>query len=92
MRSKEIIQFLNSIQGKKVIAKSSGYIAFQTIIYKLEYIINYGIVTIKDKQTENFMVVDLRKIKELTINKEKISIQIFINDEVETEIVIEEIS
>ena len=92
MRSKEIIQFLNSIQGKKVIAKSSGYISCQTMIYELEYIIKYEIVTIKDKQSENFMVIDLRRIKELTINKEKISIQIFINDEVETDIEIEEIS
>lgn len=91
MRENEIIQFLNSLQKKTVNVKSSGYISCQTVINELEYVIAYGIITIKDKQTSNFIVIDLRKIKDIEISRDKISILIFIEDEIETEIVITEI-
>lgn len=91
MRDKEIIQFLNCVQGKSVIAKSSGYISCQTVINELEYVVKYEIITIKDKQTDNFIVIDLKKIKEVKLTKDEISILIFINDEVETEVVITKI-
>lgn len=85
MKVQEIIQFLNYLQGKTVVVKSSGYISCQAVINELEYVIKYEIITIKDKKTENFMIIDLRKIKEIKLNKKEISILIFINDEVETE-------
>ena len=91
MRSTEIIQFLNCLQGKAIIAKSSGYISCQVVINELEYVIKYEIITLQDKQTENFMVLDLRKIKEVIVDKDKINISIFINDEIETEISISKI-
>lgn len=91
MRENEIIQFLDSLQKKTVNVKSSGYISCQTVINELEYVIAYGIITIKDKQTSNFLVIDLRRIKDIEISRDKISILIFIEDEVETEIVITEI-
>lgn len=88
MRVREIIQFLNCAQGKAVIVKSSGYISCQTEINELEYVVKYEIITLKDQKTGNFMVIDLRKIKEIKLEKNKISILIFIDDEVETEIII----
>ncbi|MCI8587596.1 MAG: hypothetical protein HFJ49_03165 [Clostridia bacterium] len=91
MRDKDIIQFLNSLQGKTVNIKSSGYISCQTVINELEYVIKYEIITVKDKQTDNFIVIDLRRIKDIKINRNQISILIFIEDEVETEIVITKI-
>ncbi|MCI8654701.1 MAG: hypothetical protein HFJ48_02340 [Clostridia bacterium] len=90
MESKEVIRFLDSIQRKKILVKSSGYISCQTVIHELEYIIKYEIATIKDRQTENFMVIDLRKIKEVKLDEKGINILIFIDDEVETEIKIQE--
>lgn len=90
MESKQIIQFLNGLQGKSVIVKSSGYISCQTSIYELEYVIKYEIITIKDIQMKNFIIIDLKKIKEIKLAKDKISILIFMNDEVETEIEITE--
>ena len=53
--------------------------------------IKYEIVTIKDAQMKNFIVIDLKKIKEIKLSKDKISILIFMNDEVETEIAITEV-
>lgn len=91
MEEKEIVQFLNSLQKKTVNIKISGYISCQTIINELEYVIKYGIITIQDKQTTNFVVMNIRRIKEIRFDKNKISILIFIEDEVETEIVITEI-
>lgn len=91
MESKQIIQFLNCLQGKSVIVKSSGYISCQTVIYELEYVIKYGIITIKDTQMKNFIVIDLKRIEEIKLLEDKISILIFMNDEVETEIAITKI-
>ncbi len=91
MENKQIIQFLNCLQGKSAIVKSSGYISCQAVIYELEYVIKYEIVTIKDAQMKNFIVIDLKKIKEIKLSKDKISILIFMNDEVETEIAITEV-
>lgn len=88
MEREEIMQFLTDLQGKSVIVKSSGYISCQVAINELEYIEKYKIITMRDKKTENFIILDLRKIKEFTIEEDKISILIFIDDEIETEIVI----
>ena len=89
MEKTELIPFLEALKGKKVILKNSGYMACQTTVDKLDFYIKYNILMMKDNKSDNYMVLNLDKIKEIQKEKDKMSIIIYIDDEIETEVSIE---
>ena len=45
----------------------------------------------KDNKSENYMVLDLKKIKQIQKEKNKAAITVYVNDEIETDVYIEEV-
>ncbi|MBQ9658225.1 MAG: hypothetical protein IJV31_05605 [Clostridia bacterium] len=88
MENSEIINFLDTIKGKKVVIKNSGFIGSQATVKKFKYDINYQILTLSDEKSSNYTVLDLGKIKEVYINYDDWSLTAFFNDEIETEVLI----
>lgn len=86
MNVMELISFLESINGKRLLVKNSGYMACQTEIKNFNFYIEYNILTIHDKETENYVVVDLKRIKEIRKEKQEFYLTIYIDDEIETEV------
>ena len=89
MEKTEIIPILNTLKGKKVILKNSGYMACQTSVEEFDFYINYNILMMKDNKSDNYMVLNLDKIKEIQKDKNEILVTVFIDDEIETEVSIE---
>lgn len=89
MEKTELIPFLNTLKGKKVILKNSGYMACQTSVEEFDFYINYNILMMKDNKSDNYMVLNLDKIKEIQKDKNEILVTVFIDDEIETEVSIE---
>ena len=86
MDKEELISFLKSTIGKRLLIKNSGYMACQTEIREFDCDIKYDILTISDKQTDNYVVVNLKRIKEIRKEKEEFYLTIYIDDEIETEV------
>ena len=86
MNKSELISFLESIRGKRLLIKNSGYMACQAEIKEFNFDIKYEILTIHDKHTENYVVVDLKRIKEIRKEREEFYLTIYIDDEIETEV------
>ena len=89
MEKTELIPFLNTLKRKKVILKNSGYMACQTSVEEFDFYINYNILMMKDNKSDNYMVLNLDKIKEIQKDKNEILVTVFIDDEIETEVSIE---
>ena len=89
MEKTELIPFLNTLKGKKVILKNSGYMACQTSVEEFDFYINYNILMMKDNKSDNYMVLNLDKIKEIQKDKNEMLVTVFIDDEIETEVSIE---
>ena len=89
MEKTELIPFLNTLKGKKVILKNSGYMACQTSVEEFDFYINYNILMMKDNKSDNYMVLNLDKIKEIQKDKNEMLVTVFIDDDIETEVSIE---
>ncbi len=88
---KELLLFLESLKGKSVILKNSGYMGCQTNVKEFDFYIKYNILMMKDNKSENYMVLDLKKIKQIQKEKNKAAITVYVNDEIETDVYIEEV-
>ena len=76
MNKTELISFLESVRGKKLLIKNSGYMACQAEIKEFNFDIKYDILTIHDKKTNNYVVVDLKRNKEIREEKQDIYLTI----------------
>ena len=85
----ELITFLETLKGKIVMLKNSGYMACQTLVKEFDFYVQYNIVTMKDNISENYMVLNLEKIKQIQKAEDKAIVTVYIDDEIETEISIE---
>ena len=63
--------------------------ACQTSVEEFDFYINYNILMMKDNKSDNYMVLNLDKIKEIQKDKNEILVTVFIDDEIETEVSIE---
>lgn len=88
MKREELITFLNLIVGKRVEIKNSGYISSKNSIKSLSYEINYEILVIKDSISNNYMMFDLNAIKQININENNAILNLFYDDEIAPDIVI----
>jgi len=86
MDKTELIPFLETLKGKSVLLKNSGYMACQAKIKEFDFDIKFNILTMKDNKSENYMVLNLEKIKQIYKEDNKLAILIYIDDEIETEI------
>ena len=82
----ELRPFLETLKGKSLLLKNSGYMACQAEIKEFNFEIKYNIIMMKDNKSENYMVLNLEKIKEIYKDDENLSLVIYIDDEIETEI------
>ena len=89
MDSTELIPFLETLKGKSVILKNSGYMACQTEAKEFDFYIKYNILMMNDNKSENYMVLNLEKIKEIKKEEDKALVTVYIDDEIETEVSIE---
>lgn len=89
MEKTELIPFLETLKGKSVMLKNSGYMACQTLVKEFDFYVQYNIVTMKDNISENYMVLNLEKIKQIQKAEDKAIVTVYIDDEIETEISIE---
>ena len=89
MEKTELIPFLEKLKGKSLILKNSGYMSCRTSVKKFDFYVKYNILTMKDHKSENYMVLNLDRIKEIRREPSGLEITIYINDEIETEIAIE---
>ncbi len=89
MNKSELIPFLESIKGKKILAKSSGYLACQTTIEEFDFYIKYNILMMKDNKTDNYMVLNLDTIKQIQEDNGRTLVTVYVNDEIETEVSVE---
>ena len=88
MKNTKLITFLNSALGKNATIKNSGYTTCQILIKKLEYEINYEILALKDGKSENYIMLDLKKINEIYIEENEAILNLFFSDEVDTDVTI----
>ena len=65
MEKTELIPFLEQIKGRRIILKNSGYMACQTSVEEFKFYINYNILMMGDNKSDNYMVLNLEKIKEI---------------------------
>jgi len=89
MDKTELIPFLETLKGKSLILKNSGYMACQTAVEEFDFYVQYNIVMMKDNKSENYMVLNLEKIKEIQKADKGMLITVYIDDEIETEVSIE---
>ena len=89
MEKTELIPFLEALKGKNIILKNSGYMACQTEVKEFDFYIQYNILMMKDSKSENYMVLNLEKIKQIQKETNDIKVTIYVNDEIETEVSIE---
>ena len=89
MERNESIPFLETLKGKKVILKNSGYMGCQAEVEELDFYIKYNILMMKDKKSKNYMVLNLDKIKQIQKEEKQMSVTVYVDDEIETEVSIE---
>ena len=89
MEKTELIPFLETLKRKKVILKNSGYMGCQTTIEELDFYIKYNILMMKDNKSDNYMVLNLEKIKEIQKEDNKMLVTVYVDDEIESEVSIE---
>jgi len=89
MDKTELIPFLETLKGKSLILKNSGYMACQTAVEEFDFYVQYNIVMMKDNKSENYMVLNLERIKEIQKADKGMLITVYIDDEIETEVSIE---
>lgn len=89
MDKTELIPFLETLKGKSLILKNSGYMACQTAVEEFDFYVQYNIVMMKDNKSENYMVLNLERIKEIQKAEKEMLITVYIDDEIETEVSIE---
>ncbi len=89
MEKTELIPFLETLKGKSVILKNSGYMACQTRAQEFDFYVQYNILMMNDKKSENYMVLNLERIKEIQKEENKTLVTVYIDDEIETEVSIE---
>lgn len=90
MERKELIPFLETLKGESVTLKNSGYMACQTDVKEFDFYIKYNILMMKDNQSENYMVLNLEKIKQIQREKDEMLVTVYVDDEIETEVSIQE--
>ena len=86
MDKSELISFLESCKGKKMLIKNSGYMACQTEINKFDFYIKYEMLHMHDLETDNYVVVHLPRIKEIMREEREFYLTIYIDDEIESEV------
>lgn len=89
MEKTELIPFLETLKGKNVILKNSGYMACQTSVGEFDFYIKYDILMMKDNKSDNYMVLNLEKIKQIQREENAMQITVYVDDEIETEVSIE---
>lgn len=89
MEKSELIPFLETLKGKRVILKNSGYMACQAVVKKFDFYIQYNILMMKDNKSDNYMVLSLDRIKEIQKEENKTIVTVYVDDEIETEVSIE---
>ena len=89
MEKTELIPFLETIKGKSVILKNSGYMACQTEAQEFDFYVQYNILMMKDNKSDNYMVLNLERIKQIQKEEKEVKITVYIDDEIETELSIE---
>lgn len=89
MEKTELIPVLETLKGKSVILKNAGYMACQTIVEEFDFYIKYNILMMKDNKSDNYMVLNLEKIKQIQKQENEMLITVYVNDEIETEVSIE---
>ena len=89
MEKTELIPFLETLKERRVILKNSGYMACQAEVERFDFYVKYNILMMHDKTSENYMVLNLERIKEIQKQDNQALITIYIDDEIETEISIE---
>ena len=89
MEKSELISFLETLKGKSVILKNSGYMACQAVVEELDFYIKYNILMMKDNQKDNYMVLNLEKIKQIQKEENGMKVIVYVDDEIETEVSIE---
>lgn len=89
MEKSELIPFLETLKGKNVMLKNSGYMACQAEVQEFDFYIKYNILMMNDKKSENYMVLNLEKIKQIQKEENKASVIVYVDDEIETEVSIE---
>ena len=88
MEKAELLPFLETLKGKKLILKNSGYMACQTSVEEFDFYVKYNIVMMEDKKSENYMVLNLDRIKQIQKLENSMQIIVYIDDEIETEVII----
>ena len=89
MEKEELIPFLESLKGKSLILKNSGYMACQTSVEEFDFYIQYNILMMKDNKSDNYMVLNLERIKQIQKEENSMHVIVYINDEIETEVSVE---
>lgn len=89
MERSELIPFLETLKGKSVILKNSGYMACQTEVEKFDFYIKYDILMMEDNKSDNYMVLNLDRIKQIQKEENSVQVIVYIDDEIETEVAIE---
>ena len=89
MEKSELIPFLKTLREKSVILKNSGYMACQTEVKQFDFYVEYNILTMHDKNSENYMVLNLDRIKEIQKQDNQTLVTVYIDDEIQTEVSIE---
>jgi len=89
MERTELISFLETLKGKSVILKNSGYMACQTETQEFDFYVQYNILMMKDNKSDNYMVLNLEKIKQIQRETNEMKVIVYIDDEIETEISME---
>ena len=89
MDKTELIPFLETLKGKNVILKNSGYMACQAEVEELDFYIKYNILMMKDNKSENYMVLNLDKIKQIQKEEGQMLVTVYVDDQIETEVSIE---
>lgn len=89
MDKTELVPFLETLKGKNVTLKNSGYMACQTSVSEFDFYIKYNILMMKDNMSDNYMVLNLEKIKQIQREENEIKVTVYIDDQIETEVSIE---
>ena len=89
MEKSKLIPFLETLKEKSVILKNSGYMACQTEVKQFDFYVKYNILMMHDKTSENYMVLNLDRIKEIQKQDNQTLVTVYIDDEIQTEVSIE---
>ena len=82
LKNSEIEKFLNNFSDKEILVEQKGFIESTYIIHKLGYSIKYDILHILDKNSTNYIKMNLNQVYRLENEEDKL-LKLYLDNDIQ---------